>query len=252
MSSSSKSKRVGKSHKPAIRQSPESGRVITITPSHPLYQVHTEQMKCAVDRKLSQRVRSDSKSASSEAASVSIGSMLVDPKAVYRFRVGCVSTMSTSAGGTLQYSWEWDPSIVAPADWTSLSSLFTEVMLESAYIHLAPKNFASVVTQCSNALIGSNIGASSATPANLAAVGALSDAKWVNWIPNGGQNAKFSFKSPNRPNSLWANTAAPSPAIDTGCFGTFWVYNSTVALAPASEYIFDVLLELWLLLRGRF
>jgi len=181
-----------------------------------------------------------------------MASSLVDPKATYQFRLAQSLTLATGSAGSLALSIEWDPAVIGGSDWSAVTTLFNQVRLVRAKIHLVSVNFA-LSSQCCQAVgICSNISAYAGVPSSITSVVTQPDAIMMTQIGYGDPtNSMKTFTSPTRPNSLWAPVGTPAPGIDQGCYGTFWLCHDSLTYAVPSLRVYSGFVELVVEVRGR-
>jgi len=184
--------------------------------------------------------------------SSAIASSLVDPLAPYQFRLAQALSLNSGTAGAFSFSIEWDPAVVGGSDWTAVTTLFNQVRLVEAHLHLVCVTQQTVSSTFTNVAICSNISAYAGTPSSYTVVLSQPDAK-IHGVSTFMSDPTRSIihSSPRRPNKLWAPVGTPAGAVDTGCYGTFWIAPFATTNMPVSSRILEGYLELIVEVRGR-
>ncbi len=183
-----------------------------------------------------------------ESSGYQMASMLINPKAVYEFRiVSDIQNIQLSSGVAL-ITVSWNPSGLS--EWSSVTALFTEVRLVQARLHYAPYWImdTNAITPSGVPIlaIGTNLGVTTVSPSSSAAVFTLADSCFK---PTSGWRDPWVFSGPRRPNSVWGYTSSPvAGGIDTGCYGGFQIYAER---SSGSDFIGNFFIELIVEVRGR-
>jgi len=184
--------------------------------------------------------------------SSAIASSLVDPLQPYTFRLAQAISLTSSSAGSLAFALEWDPAVIAGSDWTAVTTLFNQVRLVRARLHLSNVQQATVSSTYTTVAIASNISSYAGTPSSYTVVVSQPDARifGTNSFMSD-PHAQVDFVSPTRPNKLWAAVGTPAPAIDTGCYGAFQISHFSTTYSVASARIFEGFMEVIVEVRGR-
>lgn len=180
-------------------------------------------------------------------SSVSMASMLINPKQAYEFRLSLVGTQTATVGGNVFSIFSWDPNAAPFPEWTYITQLFSQVRIVRAKLTITPANqTAGAVVTAVPLMVATNLDVTTAVPSSAVQISQLADSHLHNlWY-----GAKpVVITSPTRPNSLWADTANTSPGPDTGCYGGFWVGNAMTL--TSSIAIFYYHLEILVEVRAR-
>ncbi len=172
------------------------------------------------------------------------GALLVDEKTVYRIRLAIAGSLSANGAGTFYSYVTCNPSI--NAEWSYLSGLFGMCRLYQSTIHLVPQNYQAPTD---GIMVGFNLNYTATAPANYQSMYGIPKVKLVNTQWNSASSVVL--RSPVLPNSLWADVAAPVPAMDSGCWGC-WQFSGTAAGSlAANSQVFAYLHEMILEFRAR-
>lgn len=176
------------------------------------------------------------------AVSPAVVSALVDPLAIYTFKITTFAGFSSSAGGTLYGYISFNPSGVS--EYTTLSALFDLVRIKECKLTLTNANphsdgyaVGNVKTVC---YVACDSAKTATTPTSIQTV---VDCPNLLAMPLGSDAAHvITYKAPKDLN--WADTAAPIPGPYAGCYGQWMLASSSLTVSvPYLNYVSEIVYE---------
>ncbi len=165
------------------------------------------------------------------------------PGKTYRFRMtGAVGGIITDGSGNLAQNVSWDPATTTYNEWSCLSALFDEVVLQSAQLRCL-----TFLNATSGNINVAHVGApvfnvSNTTPPNVASVVRLPNAQYFTAYTSTGKptvTLKAHVPEGTRPYGSTGASAPTSPPA--GMCGAFWIVN-TASGTPNQQY-FTIFLD---------
>ena len=190
----------------------------------------------------------------SESGTMSVARSLVDPNAIYGFRLARFVTFTSTVGGVIDQTINNDPSALTP-EWTSITSLFSQVkILKVRYTFTRLQATAIPTTTTAGgyypivlALNYDDVGVAGSYS------GALDSPHWKAWnyafeTTGSGPTLELSFSGEHEP--LWADVNTPaSSTLYQGCPGNLQIYGSNI---PVSTEAFGCVQELFIAFMNRY
>jgi hypothetical protein len=168
----------------------------------------------------------------------SVARSLMDPMAIYTFKITTVSAHASSVAGSILLNTFFNPAGVG--EFNSLSALFDMVRIAYAKITISNRNphadgYATGVTK-GTLFIACDAGLSGTNPASVQSVVDCPNVKAINL--GSSEIHTLSYKPPV--DIGWAGTSSPAPAPGYGCYGQF---SMGAANLTVSTTYYDWMLE---------
>lgn len=164
------------------------------------------------------------------AAVSSASSLFVSPNLTYTFRLVTSGLVQTTTGVTTLGFISWDPS--ALTEYSSyLVNMFNEVRVRHAKITISGEQGAPVWGYA----LSSDLGYTSTAPANIQAVTENPDSRIFN---SAFYHSPISLSVSVPSDYLWASTAAPVAAVNTGCYGQFQYAQLSLATTTGNAFTY--------------
>jgi hypothetical protein len=207
-------------------------KAIALHKSHQIYQV--AKMAASFEPGASEEV--------GDAVSPGVMQSLIDPLAIYTFKLTTQSGFSSSAGGTLYQYITFDPT--AATEYTYLSNLFDLVRVKEAKLTLTNVNphadgYATGYVK-TVLYVACDSARTAAAPSNIQAV---IDCPNILTMPLGSSKAHVIwYKAPKDLN--WATTSAPTPGPYAGCYGEWMLATNSLSFSQSYvSYLSEIVYE---------
>jgi hypothetical protein len=213
----------------ALRSDKKARRFTPQQKVHKLSPFHTFLSSKKIDGDKKTKVKSlvtldERKISSPDTDSMPMYSSLVDPLAVYRFRLGGYTTANITSGSVDVFiASDPSPSGWASPEWASLASLFAEFKLVSLTIHIA-RNFIADPPNPSgkgNLAVASNLGLAT-NAGSYASIADNADVKWYSQWDTSVSGISHTMKSDQ---INWSETLTPTTQPYAGAPGCIQLFS---------------------------